>query len=129
MNERTNANEVPKEIEHIVSVGYSGAERMVRFQGIQLCRTSTYWHSGPNNSRWHEYTLYEVQGKDDGPAYRVLDEYVTRWENENGHSKLSAVLSAKELGKKYPEIANQAVEEGYLTPGDVSSEASDGVEE
>jgi hypothetical protein len=129
MNERTNANEVPKEIEHTVSVGYSGTQRKVRFRGIELCWTTTHWHSGPNSTRWHEYTLYEVRDQDGRPAYRVLDEYITRWEGERGHSKLSAVLSASELGKQYPVIANQAVKEGYLKPEDVSSEASDGVEE
>lgn len=119
MNE-TNETSVPESGRQIVYVGFDGARRPIKFVGTKLCNASNHTLSGPNQSRWHEWALYRVKG-----GYRVLDEYVTRWENESGHAGLSRVLNGIEVAQAYPALAAEAVDQGLLAPGDIAEDADE----
>ena len=108
----------------VVEVGYSGEKRKVRFKGTEIAERSNHSHQGPNQNRWHEWTLYEVLGG----KYRVLDTYHTCWQGESGHLGLSVPLTAIEVARKYPALAvvlgDHAVED-VDDKGEVDGRADD----
>ncbi len=112
-------------VEHTVRVGYSSAAenatRPVRFEGVLVGEASTHSHQGPNQDRFHEYSLFRVPG-----GYRVHDRYRTQWQGESNHSRLSEVLDAPGVAKGYPVIANECLP-SWVCSGDI--EDADGVQE
>lgn len=92
MNERMN------EIE--VWVGFAGAERPIRFQGLD---------QPPNNEQWHTWTLYKTPG-----GYRVLDVFDTTMTTKTKHTALSHELNGIELARRYPTLVNFAVTWGII---------------
>lgn len=121
----TNEMSAPREMNTwVVRVGYDGSERRIRFRGIELCEASTHTVQGGNQNRWHEYTLYQT-----ARGYRIYDQYITQWQGESGHRTLSGVLGANAIASDYPALANEAVRLGVLSADDVTTDASDDVEE
>ncbi len=126
MSVMSETNEVKsKSFEKIfVKVGFAGEEKTVFFMGRKIANAWNKTTNGPNNSRWHEWTLYQVEG-----GFRVLDEYSTLWQGETDHTKLSEILLPAEVAEKYPRIANHAVDEGIFSEQEIASPASEGLED
>lgn len=138
MSETTEAKEQSKDTtttepvytKQIVKVGYDGERRPVKFDGKHVLEDSTHTHTGPNQNRWHEFDLYEVQAASpsDVPAlsvaakYRVLDHYRTCWQNESGHWSLSKSLTALQVMKEYPHLGAAAISAGIF---DVDTDAEE----
>ena len=88
-----------------VCVGHCGdtdETRPVRFTGKKVAEAGNRHHQqGPNQTRWHEWELYEVPG-----GYRVHDHYRSLWQGEADHYSLSEVMVPLSVAKNYPALAN-----------------------
>ena len=89
-----------------LDVGYDGWSsndtRPVRFTGRLVADTSNHSYQGPNQNRWHSWTLYKVPG-----GYRVYDCYRTMWQGESDHYSLSDVLTPAGVAEDYPALAHE----------------------
>jgi len=130
MNENESKKETNEYKKHMVKVGYSGqvdSRRPIRFMGKKIGSSTNHTHNGPNQNRFHDWTLFEVPAEPDTrdvKKYRVLDEYTTQWQGESDHSTLTRVLTVKEVGKYFPVLANE-----YLDEDDYAEDVDDKPEE
>lgn len=108
-----------------VYVGYQGETVPVRFQGRELCEASTHSNQGPNQNRWHEYTLYATLDTAVPQSYRVLDHYHTQWQGERDHTRLSESMDGPTLARQYPAVTSAALDQGALSDDDVAQDAGD----
>ncbi len=118
MNESTGStkNTGDAEMKKIIAyVGYCGEtdeRRPKRFSGIKVAIESNESHQGENQTRYHDWILYQVKG-----GYRVLDCYKTQWQGESNHNTLSDVLTPQEVAEEYPAIANE-----YFSAEDIAED-------
>ncbi len=105
----------------VVRIGFDGATVPMRFCGREIHEASNHSHEGPNQNRWHDWTLYRV-----AKGYRVLDAYHTQWQGEAGHSRLSRTIDAKGVALDYPALMHSALEAGVITEAEAALDADAG---
>lgn len=140
MNETNESKKETNEYKkQMVKVGYSGqvdSRRPIRFMGKKIGSSTNHTLNGPNQNRFHDWTLFEVPAEpikvelnENTPTvvdtrevrkYRVLDEYTTQWQGESDHSTLTRVLTVKEVGKYFAVLANE-----YLDEDDYAEDVDD----
>lgn len=69
-------------------------KRILKFVGIKLAEESDGWINGREQTRWHELTLYKIQGTG---HYLLYKEYHTRWQGESGDDSYQQFESVEEL--------------------------------
>ena len=102
MTEKTDKTEKTEYSRWTVRIGHDGETRPVRFRAREIGETTNYANRGPNQNRYHRWTLFEIP---DG-RYRVFDEYNTCWQGERGHSSLSDPLTGMEVAAQYPRVSH-----------------------
>lgn len=82
---------MPDEYKQIVLV--RNGDRNLRFQGKEIASASTWKHYGPDQNRFTNLTVYQTKGG----KYVLRNEYVTRWQGENGTSQADIYESIEDL--------------------------------
>ena len=105
-----------------VRVGYDNAQRPVKFTGVYLCGSSNQSYQGPNQNRYHEWSLYKVLSKRDERMFRVLDAYFTHWQGETGINTLSDPLTGEEVAKEFPTLCSEMISEGIVKAWEIAED-------
>jgi len=102
----------------MVCDGYDGnvdETQPVKFRGRLVAEASNRHYTGPNQNRFHNWSLYEVPG-----GYRVYDRYCTAWQGESNHYSVSEVLNRNQIAEDYSVLANTMLELGIWSDEDIA---------